>query len=116
MALRKPWKVIEMDNGKVSIYGNHHWISLSYEIPWWEKESAEREERDLEPELSFIYKGHRYFLSEFMAVYNPYHSPNPPDWLKEFDGYASDSYFSGVLVKLGTGENDEYVQVYTYIS
>ena len=114
--MRKPCKVIEQSNGTISIYGNNHWIQMDYDVPEWEHEAAVREEREAELEPCFKYKGTQYFLSEFLAVHNIVHNPNPPEWLKEFDGFMSDSFFSGVLVKIGTGEDDECVKAFTFIS
>jgi hypothetical protein len=105
--VRKPYKKIEKDNGTIDIYGNHHWIELRYQQPPWDEDSIEE---------CFTYKGVTYFLSEIMAVHNPVHNPNPPTWMQEFDGYMSDSFFSGILIKLGTGENEGYVKAYTFIS
>lgn len=113
---RKPCMTIERDNGTISIYGNHHWIEMDWDIPEWEKESAKRDEREPDMEQCFRYKGVKYFLSEFMAVHNHVHNPNPPEWLKKFDGYMNDSFFSGVLIKLGTDENEDCVRAYTFIS
>lgn len=39
------------------------------------------------------YKGFIYDVSEFISTYNM-------DSLKDWDGYSSDSYFSGVLIKI----------------
>ena len=57
--------------------------------------------------------GRKYFLDEFMNAHNNvWHSGNP--W-KElgFDGYISDSFHSGILIKF---EDDESARVYTYIA
>lgn len=53
------------------------------------------------PTSEFVrYKGVVYSLDEFSRITTPI-APHPqrPGW-EEFDGYASDSYFSGVLVKM----------------
>jgi hypothetical protein len=57
----------------------------------------------------FQYHGHWYHLSDFMRI--------PPGFglpYEEWDGYASDSYFSGVLIKVSS-DGEEYM-VGTYIS
>jgi len=85
---------------------------LNYGIPEWEddKENGELEQY-------FEHNGEKYFLSEFMAVHNPVYNPNPPDWMKPFDGYDADSFFSGHLVKLFEDENGEdCVKLYLYCS
>jgi len=114
--LRKPWKTVEQNNGTLSIFGNHHWIELEYGIPEWEADAARREEREANLEDYFVYKGIKYFISEFMSVHNRFHNPNPPEWMKEFDGYMNDSFFSGVVIKMGDGDNQGYVKAYTFIS
>ena len=55
----------------------------------------------------FKYKGHWYDVAEFMRVDNnsPFH--------KKWDGYSSDSYFSGIVIKYGFDGN---VIVGTYFS
>jgi hypothetical protein len=103
--LHKPCKVITDDNGTIKIYGNGHARELEYRVPDWMDEEDETEQ-------SFIYKGHVYFLSEFLNTHNPVYFSGP-DWMKEFDGYNNDSFFSGILIKL---IGDEAVQVYTYIA
>ena len=103
--MRKPYKVInEGDSSEVTIYGNNHWRELEYSVPEW----------GVEEEASFRFKGNTYFLSEFLNIHNEVYNPNPPDWMKEFNGHLSDSYFSGVLVKLS--DCGEAVKVYWYIS
>ena len=105
--LKNPYKVITQDNGEIKIYGNNHWKELEYKIPEWADDQYQVEE-------CFTYKGRVYFLSEFMNIHNKIHQPNPPEWMLEFDGYMSDSFFSGILIKLSPcGEG---IKVFTYIS
>jgi len=106
---KKPWKVIteEGRSGEIKVYGNHHYRPVDYAVPDWNEETGEEE-------ACFKHKGNTYFLSEFVNIHNKVHNPNPPEWMKEFDGYMSDSYFSGLLIKLS--ECGEGVKVYTYIS
>jgi hypothetical protein len=42
----------------------------------------------------FRYKGIVYDPSEFMRI-----SENAPEAMRKYDGYMSDSYFSGILIK-----------------
>jgi hypothetical protein len=78
------------------------WIDSSDTVTWEEAQF-------------FIYKGSLYCLSDFISTHNTMWS-NPPEWMrKNFDGYESDSYFSGILVKYVEEDND-YIKVYTYIS
>jgi hypothetical protein len=81
----------------LTIIGNNHLIPLEYKKPEWSKEE----------ELSFKYKGEIYFLSEFMRIENN-------DKLKEYDGYFSDTFFSGIVIKFI--EEKESVKVYRYYS
>lgn len=99
----KPWKTIIKNDGKIEIFSNHYWEK----IDWWRPPWYKRE--NLEVEKSFIYKGRRFFLSEFMAIDN-----HPSSWIKEFDGYMNDSFFSGKLIKLSKGGRK--VQIHTFIS
>lgn len=91
------YKTIEQDNGKLTIYGSNRDIRIEYVKPEWANE----------PEASFRYKNNRYFLSEFMAC------PTIFDGFTEFDGYMSDSFFSGILIKLS--EDGDAVKAFTYI-
>jgi hypothetical protein len=88
---------MEATKDGIKLIGNGHWIPTDYGKPEWSDEE----------ELFFKYKGEVYWLSEFLCTDNI--SP-----LSSFDGYASDSFFSGVVIKLD--DEGEYVKAYTYIS
>ena len=78
---------------------------MFHAVPEWNED-----DENADFELCFIYKGHRHWLSEFMVC------ENIPGF-EDFDGYRSDSYFSGVLVKLCYGDyGTEYVKAYKYFS
>jgi len=98
--LKKPCKIITEENGEIKIYGNGHDIEIEYAVPEWND--------NLEEEACFKYKGNICFLSEYMRIDN-----NASNWMKEFDGYSGDSYFSGTLIKLSN--SNDAVKVYTYI-
>jgi len=67
---------------------------------------------DIESASFFRYKGQIYDLGEFMRIgRNIAPHPQRPGWEK-FDGYSSDSYFSGVLVKFC--DDQEWVIVARY--
>lgn len=86
----KLYKQIKQENGTVEIYGSNKWIKLECsDVP------------------KFRYQSRTYRLDDFMVV--------PIDsFLEEFDGYLSDSLFSGIAIKLsGCGKA---VKAYTYIS
>jgi hypothetical protein len=55
--------------------------------------------------------GIQYTLDEFMAIRK---DVSHPSWLDEFDGYLSDSFFSGVLIKLS--DCGESAKVFTFLS
>lgn len=56
-----------------------------------------------------------YYLlvRQYINIKNsPFHPV--PEWLKEFSGYMTDSFFSGILIKFS--RDNERVQVYNSIS
>ena len=96
--MRKIYKKIEQENGIVTIYGSGKWIKIDYAKPEWS-----------EDQLPFFrYENRRRYLDEITTT--RFH--NAPDWLKEFDGYANDSFFSGVAIKLS--DDGEAVKAYMF--
>jgi hypothetical protein len=95
-------KVITDSQGhEIRICGSNRWqeIHISYND-------------ESEDTTSYVnHYGRKYTLDEFMAVRR---TTNHPSWLDEFDGYLSDSYFSGVLIKLSNC--GEAAKVFTYLS
>lgn len=81
-------------------------------IQAWELDARERAEFDYldwekidtgEDSREFVrYKGQLYDLSEFMRVPGGF-GPEMSQW----DEYASDSYFSGILIRYPRGERGE---------
>jgi len=57
----------------------------------------------------FQYRDVWYHVSEFMRIY-----PGAPRRMYEWDGYLSDSYFSGIVIKVS--EDGEEYKVGTYIA
>ena len=55
----------------------------------------------------FIYKNQVYCLQDFLDVHNKFYNPNPPNWLKPWNGYSQDTFFSGVVVKYPFIDNEE---------
>ena len=91
----------------LQIITNHHWRNLSYryEVP----EKVLKDQFDYIPDEfgGFLkYRNHWYHLTDFMTT--SANSPFP-DW----QGYASDSFFSGVLIDLS--EDCEQYRIATYI-
>ena len=102
--MKKVYKEVVKDNGTITFYGSNRWIKLHYAKPEWSEYD----------EPYFNYRGMRYYLSEFMVLDR---SGNYPEYVKEFDGYVNDSYFSGVVIKYGEDDyGEEAVKAFTYIS
>jgi len=89
--------------GTIEIYGNGHAIETFYAVPDWKEPS----DMDAEEE-AFKYKGEIYFISDFMRI-----DQHAPAWMKEFDGYRGDSFFSGILLRYD--EDLDSYQAYTWI-
>jgi hypothetical protein len=100
--LKSPYKTIETESGAIKIFGNNHDIEIEYSVPDWEGNG--------ELHACFKYKNYVYYLSEFMGIDNT----GSPMAGHGFDGYHSDSFFSGVLVKYT--EDFECIRAYTFIS
>ena len=96
-----------MDN--LTITTNNHWNNL---IDYNQLTEKEQKELDCasEEDSFFRYKGNIYALSEFMAITSAY-NPFPKNW----QGYSSDSAFSGVLIEIDNEYGDQY-KVATYYS
>ncbi len=79
------------------VIGNGHFREIEYQVPEW----------GVDEETCFRYKGDYFYLSEFTHA---------PEFLKElgFHGVRTDSFFSGLLVKLS--DCGDGVQVYRYYS
>jgi len=105
---------------KPEIIGNGVPREVIYGFQLSEKEKADFDWMDdIDDQRFFRFKGQVYAFSEIMAVHNTVHNPNPPEWMKEFDGYSSDSFFSGILIKFGSNDfpdDADCVRVYTYYS
>ena len=90
----------------LEIKGNNHAIEIDHNhIPDWNEE-----EQETSP--SFMYKGYRYYLDEFMTTQNM-----GSLFGEEYDGYLSETFFSGILVRLGDKDGefqDECLRAYNY--
>jgi hypothetical protein len=97
----------------MNIKTNHHrypilsWFDLSAKEQK-EFEYLDTEDRKLDASF-FRYKGVVYDLGEFIVI------PQQATGLEKWDGYSSDSFFSGVLVKYVEDIHD-HVIVGTYFS
>ena len=94
----------------LTIRTDHKWRDLIYrhDVPEHVLKS-QFDYQDAEEILDgfFCYRGYWYHLDGFMAV-------NGNTDLKDWDGYASDSYFSGVLIKLSS--DGEQIKIGSYYS
>lgn len=88
-------ETIKKDNGEIKVYGSNKHIMVCYARPEWSEYQ----------EPYFRFKGNRYYLSEFL---------NAGDIFPGYDGYSSDSYFSGVVIKIYDG--GDTVKAFTYIT
>ena len=102
---------------KLEIKTNGHWRDLVALADIPEKKRADfdyiDEDESFSPRL-FCYRGEFYDSSEFITT-----SPGPwnhglPEAFRGWDGYSSDSFFSGLLIKYS--EDFEQVKVGLYLS
>lgn len=105
----------EAENRKMEVITNHHWYDVlsGYELTAKErKEFDYLDDEEIMAPRFFRYRGQVYDLGEFMRV------PKDQPWagvnIRSWDGYVSDSYFSGVVVRFD--EDGERIQVGTYLS
>ena len=92
-------RIVTNNNNRQFLYG--------YDIP--DKVLEEQFDHLDEDEKcdNFIkYRNNYYHISDFMRIE---HNEN----LKGWDGYLSDSYFSGILIKLSEDDNESY-KIATY--
>lgn len=91
----------------MNIVTNYHKRDLIY---GWELDSLE--DWQSESDMFFRYRGNLYCLSEFLR-YPSMWGGKLPDEFKGWDSYMSDSFFSGILIKL---VDDDQIIVGTYYS
>ena len=93
----------------LKIRSNKHWRNFLYGYELTDKEKSEFDwidQEEIDTHNFFKYRGCVYSLDQFMRFNG--------GGLDEWDGYAGDSYFSGVVIKLS--DDGEQYQVGTYIS
>jgi hypothetical protein len=82
-------------------------------LNYWElPENFQKEYFDYQDEAFFIYKNWCYMLCDFMRI--RVESLWDPVEFKDWHGYHSDSFFSGILVKFQ--DNSESIICATYFS
>lgn len=92
----KIYKQFKYKENTFIIYGSNRISQIYYAKPEWSDEK--------EPYIR--YQNHRYYLSEFTKI-EPYFSKD----MQEFNGVLSETFFSGILIKL---IDDDYVKVFSY--
>jgi len=111
MAKKPLW---QNENG-LKIFGNNHDVPFIYGYELsdkWKKEFDYYESEEFENQVFFKYKDWIYDLGEFIRVDgNNYPFEECPI---KFYGYKSESFFSGVLIKMD--DVGESVKVYHYYS
>lgn len=99
--------------GKGPVYTDHKWknFKYGYEVPKGVmKDQFDYLSDDMKDSGDFIqYQGRWYSSEDFMRI-----DPHAPDFMKGWDGYSSDSFFSGILLKYSR-DGDQYM-IGTYIS
>jgi hypothetical protein len=98
--------------GDLTIKTDHKWKNFSYRYDVPKKVLREQFSHLNEEDNSdgfLCYRGHWYHLSDFMRA-----NGHPDSAFNKYDGYASDSYFSGVLIKIS--KDCEQYQIATYMS
>jgi len=93
----------------LKIITDHKWHDFLYVYELTDKEQTEHADTiNSDDTLNcFRYRGQVYFLEEFMRLENN-------DELENWHGYASDTFFSGVLIRIS--EDGERYQVGRYYS
>lgn len=90
---------------------------LIYGYELTDKQKAEFDyltEEELDTNSFVAYKGNIYDLSQFMAINRHQNQCYSPKEFAGFDGYHSDSFFSGILIKYCS--DNEFVIMATYYS
>lgn len=95
----------------MKVITNNHWRDFiyGYELP--ESVKADFDHLDADSTLDgwIHYRRHWYHTSDFLRCND---SPDPT--IATWHGYAADSFFSGVLIRLS--EDGEQYQIATYIN
>jgi hypothetical protein len=110
---------MNMDESKITIQTNFHWYEPLYyfQLPKkWQKEYRDLKDSEKDELQFFIYRKWCYRLDDFVQITNPHwgFDENAPEPFKPWDGYASDSFFSGVLIRYD--RDCDRIQCATYFS
>ena len=99
----------------MQIITDHKFRNLLYGYELTPKERADFDYvEDIDSHSFFRYRGHVYDPDDFMAT--PHNEPARQELneLSDWDGYQSDSYFSGVVIKYSS--DFEQVKIGLYLS
>lgn len=92
--------VLTVHDDCINVYGTNRWQKIHYS-------------NTKEPYQFVYHMGMRYKLDCFvMTKRNPW--GDAPTWMQAYDGHHSDSFFSGILIKLS--DCGESAKVFTYIA
>lgn len=94
----------------MKITTNNHWREFKYahEVPTDVIEWNDHLNEDERCDGWINYCRHWYHLSDFLRI------TNASDEMSQWHGYRSDSFFSGILIRLS--DDGERYQIATYIS
>lgn len=99
-----------MDSLKIITNNHYRHLICGYDLTESEKSEFDYiKPEDIECHEFFRYRGQLYDPSEFMRV-----SEQAPELMKQWDGYSSDSFFSGIVIKYS--EDYESVKIGLYLS
>ena len=100
-------------NAPTIITNNHErYFKYGYEVPQSVLDWYDWLDEDSKHDGWICYRGHWSHISDYLATYNPIHNPNPPEWLTEWDGYKSDGFTSGAVIKIS--DDRETYRIGTY--
>ena len=99
----------------MTIYTNNHWRQFVYGYELTDKEKADFDYlEDIDLHDFIRYRGSVIDPGEFMAITDTMLLHDDMADFKDWHGYQSDSYFSGLLIRL-SDDGEEY-QIATYIN
>ena len=96
----------------ISIISNYHWRDLVYGFELPSKEAEEWKDLEDWEECTFVFYRGEYYLDEFTVIPERMRRDYPE--MAKWEGYMSDSFFSGLLIRYS--EDFEKYQIATYTS
>lgn len=101
--------------GKLEIITDHKWKMFKYrdEVPQKQVNDYDWLSEEEKTDGWIWYRKRVYHISEFMDLNNKFHNPNHP-FPAPWNGYISDSFFSGILIEIS--EDGEMYRIGTYLS